>query len=240
MHDPQFAQTRISSPGSLDGWRWADEDDWSASTMCLEVAGIGGTIPIRQARRRCHADVGSSRGYPVFENDYYKILEVDPEADAEVIAAAYHVLAKVVRDKPDLDESDQIRLAELDLAFAVLSNPAQRRAFDARRTPDTVAVGPGYANGNGDVHAYDAAARLAAGPLSERLAAGLHGESLGELTINFGRYAGWTLSEIAASDPDYLQWLSRHSSGIRYRRAILRLLREREDAKSTLHVKGSS
>lgn len=177
----------------------------------------------------------------MFESDYYKILEVDPEADPDVIAAAYRVLAKRVRAKDDLEEADQIRLAELELAYAVLSNPAQRRAFDARRLGDTVAVGPGYVhgNGNGDGHAYDAAARLAAGPLSERLAAGLHGESLGELTINFGRYAGWTLDEIAASDPEYLQWLSRHSSGIRYRRAILRLLNDREEAKATLHVQAA-
>jgi curved DNA-binding protein CbpA len=177
----------------------------------------------------------------VFETNYYKLLEVDPEADLEVIAAAYRVLTRRVRAKQDLEEADQIRLAELELAYAVLSNPAQRRAFDVRRTPDTVAVGPGYAHGTGtgNGHAYDAAARLAAGPLSERLAAGLHGESLGELTINFGRYAGWTLEEIAGSDPEYLQWLSRHSSGIRYRRAILRLLRDREEAKSTLHVQPS-
>ena len=180
----------------------------------------------------------------VFESDYYKILEVDPEADPEVIAAAYRVLTKRVRSKDDLEEADQIRLAELDLAYAVLSNPAQRLAFDERRLSETVAVGPGYyhgnGNGNGNGQAYDAAARLAAGPLSERVAAGLHGESLGELTINFGRYSGWTLSEIAGSDPEYLMWLSRHSSGIRYRRAILRLLREREDTKSTLHVQANS
>jgi curved DNA-binding protein CbpA len=184
----------------------------------------------------------------VLQRDYYKILEVDPEADPEVIAAAYRVLAKRVRAKPDLQEADQIRLAELDLAYAVLSNADQRRAFDARRADDTVAVGPGYGNGNGHAngnangngHAYDAAARLAAGPLSERLAAGLHGESLGALTINFGRYAGWTLAEIAQSDPEYLQWLSRHSSGIRYRSAILRLLREREETKATLHVQSTS
>jgi curved DNA-binding protein CbpA len=182
----------------------------------------------------------------VFESDYYKILEVDPEADPDVITAAYRVLAKRVRSKADLDENDQIRLAELDLAYAVLSNPAQRRSFDERRLSETVGVGPGYvfgnghANGNDNGHAVDAAARLAAGPLSERLAAGLHGESLGELTINFGRYAGWTLSEIAQSDPEYLMWLSRHSSGIRYRRAILRLLREREDTKSTLHVQAKT
>jgi curved DNA-binding protein CbpA len=180
---------------------------------------------------------------PVFETNYYKILEVDPEADPEVITAAYRVLAKQVRAKEDLDEADQVRLAELNLAYAVLSNPAQRHAFDARRESESesVAVGPGYghAMGNGHAngqHAYDAAARLAAGPLSERLAAGLHGESLGELTINFGRYAGWTLAEIAHSDPEYLQWLSRHSSGIRYRSAILRLLRDREEAKAALHV----
>jgi curved DNA-binding protein CbpA len=179
----------------------------------------------------------------LFESDYYKILEVDPEADPEVIAAAYRVLAKAVRAKGDLQESDEVRLAELNLAYAVLSNPAQRRAFDARRLPDTVAVGPGYAYGNGhlngNAHAADTAARLAAGALSERIAAGLHGESLGELTINFGRYAGWTLSEIAQSDPEYLQWLSRHSSGIRYRSAILRLLRERNETKSTLHVQST-
>lgn len=181
----------------------------------------------------------------VFETDYYKILEVDPEADPDVIEAAYRVLAKRLRSKQDLEEADQIRLAELDLAYAVLSNPAQRRAFDARLLSETVAVGPGYVHGNGNGHlngngyAHDEAARLAAGPLSERLAAGLHGESLGELTINFGRYAGWTLSEIADSAPEYLQWLSRHSSGIRYRRAILRLLRDREDAKSTLHVQAN-
>ena len=182
----------------------------------------------------------------VFESDYYKTLEVDPEADPEVITAAYRVLAKRVRSKQELEESDQIRLAELDLAYAVLSHPAQRAAFDERRLSETVAVGPGYvfgnghANGDGNGHSVDAAARLAAGPLSERLAAGLHGESLGELTINFGRYSGWTLSEIGQSDPEYLMWLSRHSSGIRYRRAILRLLREREDTKSTLHVQASS
>ena len=195
----------------------------------------------------CCLGRGTAMGvYLVFESDYYKILEVDPEADPEVIAAAYRALAKRVRAKQDLEEADQIRLAELDLAYAVLSNPAQRRAFDERRLSETVAVGPGYHYSNGNGHAsghgqaQDAAVRLAAGALSERIAAGLHGESLGELTINFGRYAGWTLSEIADSDPQYLQWLSRHSSGIRYRRAILRLLRDREDTKSTRHVKSNS
>jgi hypothetical protein len=39
-------------------------------------------------------------------------------------------------------------------------------------------------------------------------------------TVDFGRYAGWTIKQLARHDPDYLKWLARHSSGIRYRRLI--------------------
>ena len=38
--------------------------------------------------------------------------------------------------------------------------------------------------------------------------------------LDFGRYHGWTIWQIARTDPDYLRWLARHSSGLRYRRAI--------------------
>jgi hypothetical protein len=43
--------------------------------------------------------------------------------------------------------------------------------------------------------------------------------------LNFGRYAGWSLRDLARRDPDYLLWLSRHSSGIRYRTEIYGILR---------------
>jgi hypothetical protein len=46
----------------------------------------------------------------------------------------------------------------------------------------------------------------------------------GTLTIDFGRYAGWRLKDLAKQDPDYLRWLSRHSSGVRYRNQIIALL----------------
>ena len=47
--------------------------------------------------------------------------------------------------------------------------------------------------------------------------------------VDFGRYAGWRLADLARSDPDYLRWLSRHSSGIRYRRQISELLNQVAD-----------
>jgi DnaJ-class molecular chaperone len=166
----------------------------------------------------------------VNEIDHYKMLEVDPEADADVIGAAYRALSRKLHPAKDLTGTHRVRQTELDHSFAILSNSIQRRAYDARRAEEWVAVGPGNGNGQADFR------RLAAGTLSERVQAGLDGETIGSLKLDFGRYAGHTLSELVKVDPDYLRWLSRHSSGIRYRRAILRLLADQEGARTPLHV----
>lgn len=42
--------------------------------------------------------------------------------------------------------------------------------------------------------------------------------------LDFGHHAGRTISELAALDPDYLHWLARHPSGVRYRAEIARVL----------------
>ncbi len=42
--------------------------------------------------------------------------------------------------------------------------------------------------------------------------------------LSFGRYAGWTLPDVARQDPDYLRWLSRTASGIGYRTEIYQIL----------------
>ena len=42
--------------------------------------------------------------------------------------------------------------------------------------------------------------------------------------LDFGHYAGRTLEELASIDPDYLRWLERHPSGVRYRAEIHRVL----------------
>jgi uncharacterized protein (DUF3820 family) len=48
---------------------------------------------------------------------------------------------------------------------------------------------------------------------------------IGSTVLDFGRFAGRTLRDIAAEDTEYLRWLARHSSGIRFRGEIERLLR---------------
>ena len=49
-------------------------------------------------------------------------------------------------------------------------------------------------------------------------------EGLGATVIDFGTYQGWQVADVARKDPGYLRWLSRHSSGNRYREAIAAVL----------------
>lgn len=42
--------------------------------------------------------------------------------------------------------------------------------------------------------------------------------------LDFGHHAGSTIEEVARTDPDYLRWLERHPSGVRYRAEIHRVL----------------
>jgi curved DNA-binding protein CbpA len=68
----------------------------------------------------------------VKEKDYYRILEVDPSAESEVIDAAYRALTS----KYHTDEEKGIiyrRLKEIDEAYKVLSHPVNRREYDKKR-----------------------------------------------------------------------------------------------------------
>ena len=149
------------------------------------------------------------------DRDPYKVLQVDREADPDVITAAYRALAR--RLHPDLDVSGvaAVRMAELNRAYALLRDPLKRREHDQRQLQP---MGPGQ----------DAtAAPEAAAPRPERGRFDRREDPGGDMVIDFGRYAGWTLRQLARHDPDYLRWLSRHSSGIRYRRVILEMLGDR-------------
>ena len=44
--------------------------------------------------------------------------------------------------------------------------------------------------------------------------------------LDFGHHAGRTIGELATIDPDYLRWLARHPSGVRYRAEVARVMSE--------------
>src|SRR5215470_14867826 len=67
--------------------------------------------------------------------DLYKILQVDPEADTEVIEAAYRRLARKYHPDVNTSPDAELRMRELNSAYQVLRHADQRAAYD-RRPPD--------------------------------------------------------------------------------------------------------
>jgi DnaJ-class molecular chaperone len=65
--------------------------------------------------------------------DYYRILRVDPQAEPEVINAAYRKLAAMYH--PDVDPSPdaQARMVEINQAYGVLRDPEARATYDRAR-----------------------------------------------------------------------------------------------------------
>ena len=65
--------------------------------------------------------------------DHYAVLQVHPEAEPEVIAAAYRSLAQLYH--PDRNPSPEAgpRMVQINLAYEVLRDPERRAAYDNRR-----------------------------------------------------------------------------------------------------------
>jgi curved DNA-binding protein CbpA len=133
------------------------------------------------------------------DRDAYVVLNVQPDAHQLVIQAAYRVLAALYH--PDRGESlaSTRRMAELNRAYASVRTPTARAAYDKQRLQ----------NGERPTVITTPAPRTEAQTTPKR-----------EGVLDFGRYKGWTVVDLARHDPDYLRWLSRHSSGVAYRSEI--------------------
>ena len=64
-------------------------------------------------------------------DDPYKVLQVDPDAEREVIRAAYRTLA--LKYHPDVSAGSRDRMAALNHAWGILRNASTRAAYDQAR-----------------------------------------------------------------------------------------------------------
>jgi curved DNA-binding protein CbpA len=219
--------------------------------------------------------------------DPYKVLQVDPEAEDEVIQAAYRRLAQ--KYHPDRATGDEAvaRMVALNAAWELIGEPDRRAAYDlahgdrrsasaggparAAEGPTAGATGssqsPETQGGTGRDHTwgrgtgqpprpgspppaarpaetvstewtsgrsttgsgYDAATMRAPEGLG---AAGPPPGNASGSVLNFGRYAGWSLGEIARADLEYIEWLDRVPIGRPYRDEIDPILRRAGRRKS--------
>jgi curved DNA-binding protein CbpA len=197
--------------------------------------------------------------------DPYKTLQVDPEAEDEVIAAAYRRLALKYHPDTAGDRAEAAgRMAAINAAWERIGDPARRAAYDrerqlaaamararppappaspaspaspptppapptqpaqpsgpgAPRPPETVS--PDWTSGRSSVGGgYDDSMR---NPDGTGAAGRPPGDPSGSV-LTFGRYAGWSLGEIARRDLEYIEWLDRMPIGRSYRDEIDALLR---------------
>jgi curved DNA-binding protein CbpA len=183
--------------------------------------------------------------------DPYKVLQVDPEAEDEVVQAAYRRLAQKYHPDRHPGPDGATRMIAINAAWELVGDPAKRAAFDrsraaARQSPPPSAAPPaaptptprpaadapgspttrerppetvsrdwtsGRSNAGGG---YDASMRKAEG---EGAAGPPPGNPSGSV-LTFGRYAGWSIGEIARRDLEYLEWLDRMAIGRMYRDEI--------------------
>lgn len=78
---------------------------------------------------RCRAKQGSSLSDDEVQKNPYNILQVSPDAEPEVIQAAYKSLAR--KYHPDLvgSSASEERMKELNWAYQILSNPEKRKEW---------------------------------------------------------------------------------------------------------------
>jgi curved DNA-binding protein CbpA len=186
--------------------------------------------------------------------DAYKVLQVDSEAEDEVIQAAYRRLARKYHpDAAGDDATAAARMSALNAAWELIGNPVGRAAYDQSRRTAAAAPTPGprpSTTGASEPPRSSPAPHAAPRPPetvsrdwtpgrstfgggfddSMRAPEGLGGAGPppgrpSGSVVTFGRYNGWSLGEIARGDLDYIEWLDRMPIGRPYRDEIDAILR---------------
>ncbi len=182
--------------------------------------------------------------------DPYATLQVIESADPEVIRAAYRALAR--RFHPDVG-GDATRMAEVNEAWGVLGDPLRRARYDReqRQARARKAAAEAAARDNAESFRREPTPVMRPTPAPERASAppeppaqapgwapapSVSSASMargGGTILDFGRYVGWSISELGRHDPDYLQWLERTPAGRSLRAEIGRALGVHEAAVAT-------
>jgi len=143
--------------------------------------------------------------------DPYHLLQVIPDAEPEVIQAAYRALAR--KYHPDMGGTD-LQMAMLNAAWETLRDRGGRELYDRDRKEAAAAqTAPTEQRG------VDERPPATTVPPHTRSARGRPGT-----VLDFGRYAGFSLGDLAIEDPNYLVWFARTPIGHRLQPEIDALL----------------
>ncbi len=168
------------------------------------------------------------------ERTLYEVLMLHPSATIEVINAAYRALAKQYHPDHAGPEGSE-KMAQINEAYAILSNGEKRARYDEiiGKSKDGELVGharqsmPGATNLKYDGGGWTVRPQMEPTPASAQ-----YGEAgppprypvAAGSVLSFGRYRGWSISQVAAYDRNYLEWLSRTMAGRTYTAELKQIL----------------
>ncbi len=178
---------------------------------------------------------------------HYQVLMLDQAVDDDVLTEVYRRL--IQRAHLDVDEGRRARrLRAIERAYAVLHDPIQRTLYDLELEERAAGGVPGDTRGRADGEPQHRVAVAVAAPTSSVAAAPVRAavpvaapptraavpvarpsstSTPGSRVLDFGRYAGWTLRQVAMRDRDYLEWLRRTPLGRQYQAEIAAVLAPR-------------
>jgi hypothetical protein len=165
------------------------------------------------------------------QSNHYQVLMLDPEVDGDILATVYRRL--VQRHLLALAEGGSTvgDLQAIEQAYAVLRDPYRRARYDAElagRGPHSSAPVAQTAVAVVPVMARRAPAPVMTGQALSVTVRSTRTRPAGQVSVlDFGRYAGWSLRQLAAHDPDYLEWLLRAPGGRQYHAEIMAILQPR-------------
>jgi hypothetical protein len=140
--------------------------------------------------------------------------------DDDVLTAVYRRLRQRAR-VADLEEGRRAQvLRALEQAYEVLHDRERRRRYDLQLGGATDRAAVAVTSGAPAVIAVESPREVAAAQPASAPAASPR-------VLDFGRYAGWSLRQIALRDRDYLEWLRRTPSGRQYQAEIAAILTTR-------------
>jgi curved DNA-binding protein CbpA len=180
----------------------------------------------------------------VASRTHYEILMLHPSATPEVIGAVYRQLAKQHHPDRAGAESER-RMAEINEAFAILGDAEKRARYDqilgiARSDSSGTPTSGSHATADGGRASapgatnlkYEAGSWSIREPFEPTPAPPTYGDAgppprslpARGRVISYGRYRGWTVSQVAAYDRNYIEWLSRTMAGRMYQAELDQIL----------------
>ncbi len=168
------------------------------------------------------------------ERTLYEVLMLHPTATLEVINAVYRALAKQHHPDRAGPEASE-KMARINEAYAVLSDSEKRARYDEiiGVSKEGEPVGharqsmPGATNMKYDGGAWSVRPTSeptpASAPFGEAGPPPRYPPAKGSV-LSFGRYRGWSISQVAAYDRNYLEWLSRTMAGRTYTAELRQVL----------------